>query len=101
MMINSENFQSEVLESHMPVIVFFHASWCGACSSLKPTVDELVFDLMGKAKVVKLSVDDSKDIARKYKVMSIPTLLLVKDGKEANRIVGVYSKSEIISEFGL
>lgn len=99
-MVNSENFQSEVLESPMPVIVFFHASWCGACSSLKPTVDELVFDLVGKAKVVKLSVDDSKDIARKYRVMSIPTLLLIKNGVEEKRIVGVHPKSEIISEFG-
>ncbi len=101
MMVNSENFQSEVLESAMPVIVFFHASWCGACSSLAPTVDQLVFDLVGKAKIVKLSVDDSKDLARKYRVMSIPTLLLMKNGKEEKRIVGIHSKTEIISELGL
>lgn len=100
-MVNSENFQSEVLESAMPVIVFFHASWCGACSSLAPTVDQLVFDLVGKAKIVKLSVDDSKDLARKYRVMSIPTLLLMKNGKEEKRIVGIHSKTEIISELGL
>lgn len=101
MMVNSENFQSEVLESAMPVIVFFHASWCGACSSLAPTIDQLVFDLVGKAKIVKLSVDDSKDLARKYRVMSIPTLLLMKNGKEEKRIVGIHSKTEIISELGL
>ena len=101
MMVNSENFQSEVLESAMPVIVFFHASWCGACSSLAPTVDQLVFDLVGKAKIVKLSVDDSKDLARKYRVMSIPTLLLMKNGKEEKRIVGIHSETEIISELGL
>lgn len=101
MVVNSENFQSEVLESAMPVIVFFHASWCGACSSLAPTVDQLVFDLVGKAKIVKLSVDDSKDLARKYRVMSIPTLLLMKNGKEEKRIVGIHSKTEIISELGL
>lgn len=101
MMVNSENFQSEVLESAMPVIVFFHASWCGACSSLAPTVDQLVFDLVGKAKIVKLSVDDSKDLARKYRVMSIPTLLLMKNGKEEKRIVGIHSKTEILSELRL
>lgn len=101
MMVNSENFQSEVLESAMPVIVFFHASWCGACSSLAPTVDQLVFDLIGKAKIVKLSVDDSKDLARKYRVMSIPTLLLMKNGKEEKRIVGIHSKTEILSDLRL
>ena len=94
--ITSENFEKEVLQSDKPVLIDFYADWCGPCKMLSPVVDEVAKE-NENIKVVKINVDEAQDIAIKYQVMSIPTLVVIKDGKEVNRSVGVISKSEIIS----
>ncbi len=94
-MLNEDNFRQEVLKSEMPVLVDFWAAWCGPCKMVGPIVEELANDYVGKAKVCKLNVDDCGRIAQSYGVMSIPTLILFKDGQEANRIVGFRPKAEL------
>ena len=94
-MLNEDNFRQEVLKSDMPVLVDFWAAWCGPCKMVGPIVEELANDYVGKAKVCKLNVDGCGRIAQSYGVMSIPTLILFKDGQEANRIVGFRPKAEL------
>ena len=94
-MLNEDNFRQEILKSEMPVLVDFWAAWCGPCKMVGPIVEELANDYVGKAKVCKLNVDDCGRIAQSYGVMSIPTLILFKDGQEANRIVGFRPKAEL------
>ena len=94
-MLNEDNFRQEVLKSEMPVLVDFWAAWCGPCKMVGPIVEELANDYAGKAKVCKLNVDDCGRIAQSYGVMSIPTLILFKDGQEANHIVGFRPKAEL------
>ena len=93
--LTEENFAAEVLQSEQPVLVAFWAAWCGPCKMIAPLIDELANDYAGKAKVCKLNVDDCGRIAQMYGVMSIPTLIVFKGGKETNRIVGFRPKSEI------
>ncbi len=97
--INSENFEKEVLNSNEPVLVDFYADWCGPCKMMSPVVEELAGELQGKAKVGKINVDENQDLAMKYNVMSIPTLIIFKDGKEFKRFVGVRDKNELLNEF--
>ncbi len=94
--ISKDNFQAEVLSSDKPVIVDFWASWCGPCKMLSPLVDQIAEE-NDNIKVCKVNVDDEQDIAVEYKVMSIPTLIVFKDGAEVNRSVGVKSKEEILA----
>ncbi len=89
------NFQSEVLESDKPVLVDFWAAWCGPCRMVAPVVDQLASEYDGKAKVAKLDVDECPDIARQYGVMSIPTLIVIKDGQVAEKAVGALPKPRI------
>ena len=81
--LTEENFAAEVLQSEQPVLVDFWAAWCGPCKMIAPLIDELANDYAGKAKVCKLNVDDCGRIAQMYGVMSIPTLIVFKGGKEA------------------
>ena len=97
--LNSENFKKEVLNSEQPVLVDFYADWCGPCKMMSPVVEELARELQGKAKVGKINVDENQDLAMEYNVMSIPTLIIFKEGKEFKRFVGVRDKNELLNEF--
>jgi thioredoxin 1 len=93
---NLENFENEVLKSEKPVLVDFWASWCGPCRELGPVVDALGEELTD-VKVVKINVDEERELAKKYKVFSIPTLVVIKDGQPVNKSVGVKSREEILA----
>lgn len=97
--LNSENFEKEVLNSNEPVLVDFYADWCGPCKMMTPVVEELAGELQGKAKVGKINVDENQDLSMEYNVMSIPTLIIFKEGKEAKRFIGVRDKNELLGEF--
>ena len=87
-----ENFDAEVLKADKPVLVDFYADWCGPCKMMAPLVEKLAEELDGEAVIGKLNVDDCEEIAMKYGVMNIPTLILFKHGQEANRVIGVQSR---------
>ncbi|TCT12270.1 thioredoxin [Natranaerovirga pectinivora] len=89
------NFENEVLQSNVPVLVDFYADWCGPCKMMSPVIDELAKEFEGKAKIGKLNVDQNGVIAQKYKVMSIPTMLVIKDGQVVDTIVGAVPKQQI------
>lgn len=93
--ITGENFQTQVLESPRPVLVDFFATWCGPCRMLAPTVEDIADDYTGKIDVVKADVDTMPEISLKYGIMSIPTLMLFKDGEPAGKLVGVCEYDEI------
>lgn len=96
--LNSENFESEVLNANEKVLVDFYADWCGPCKMMAPVIEELAEELQGKAKVGKINVDESTDIATQYDVMSIPTIIIFKNGKEVKRFIGVRDKQELLNE---
>ena len=89
---SNDTFQSEVLQGSGPILVDFLAPWCGPCKMLGPVIDGLADELSGKAVVGKVNIDDEPDLAAKYGVVTIPTIILFKDGQEVNRLVGVQSK---------
>lgn len=93
--LTTDSFMEKVLEAKETVLVDFFATWCGPCKMLAPAVEELAEDYAGKAAVYKLDVDDAEELAMRYKVMSIPTLVFFKNGTECERIVGVASKAEL------
>ena len=93
--LTEENFAAEVLQSEQPVLVDFWAAWCGPCKMIAPLIDELANDYVGKAKVCKLNVDEAMEIAQTYKVASIPTLILFRDGQVVTQTLGYQSKEEI------
>ncbi len=88
--LTRENFDAEVMKSNVPVMVDFWASWCGPCKMLAPTVEQLAKEYDGKVKVCKLNVDDCGDIAAMFAIVSIPTVIFFKDGKQVNKLVGVH-----------
>jgi thioredoxin 1 len=90
--VNGNNFQKEVLESSIPVLVDLWAPWCMPCRMISPIVKELGNDNQGKLKVCKLNTDENQNIAARYGIQGIPTLLFFKDGQEVDRIVGVTPK---------
>lgn len=95
--INSSNFKQKVLEATEPVLVDFFATWCGPCKMLAPTIDEISSEMAGKAHVYKLDIDQSPDIAQVYGVMSVPTLIVFKNGQPVKQTVGVQSKQALLS----
>src|SRR5262245_55831985 len=92
--VNDRNFESEVLKSTQPVLVDFWAAWCGPCRMLAPTIESVAEKYRGKAKVVELNVDENVDSSSRYGVKGIPTLILFRNGNEAERVVGVPSNAK-------
>ena len=89
------NFQKEVLESNIPVLVDFYADWCGPCKMVAPIVAELATEYEGVFKIGKLNVDDNQETAQKYRVMSIPTLIIFKNGAAVETVVGAVPKKSL------
>ncbi|MFT5207277.1 MAG: thioredoxin 1 [Candidatus Omnitrophota bacterium] len=95
---NDAAFEADVLKSSVPVVVDLWAPWCGPCRTLGPILEDIATGLDGKAKIVKLNVDDNADTASKLSVMNIPTLVFFKNGVEVDRAVGVLPKEELLKK---
>ena len=93
--LTDDTFETEVVQSDQPVLVDFWASWCGPCRMVAPIVEELVSEYEGRAKVGKLDVDAAQKTAGEYGIRSIPTLLIFKDGKVADQVIGAVPKTQI------
>jgi thioredoxin 1 len=93
--LTDANFEAEVLKSSVPVLVDFTATWCGPCKALAPVVEGLANEAAGKYKVAKLDIDDASETARKYRVMSVPTILVFKDGQVKGQHVGMTNKATL------
>ena len=94
--LTDENFEKEVLKSEIPVLVDFWAQWCGPCLVMGPIIEEIAKEFEGKIKVGKLNVDENPATAQKYGIMGIPTLMIFKDGKVVERIVGLRPKQVLV-----
>jgi len=89
-----QSFDADVLNSHVPVFVDFWAEWCGPCRIIGPIIDDLAKEFDGKVKFVKINVDENGEIADRYQIQSIPTLIIFKNGQQVNRIVGAAPKGK-------
>lgn len=93
--LGDSNFETEVLQSSIPVLVDFWATWCAPCKAIAPTVDALAADYQGKIKVGKVNVDENQETPSKYGVRGIPTIILFKDGKIVDQVVGAVPKNQL------
>jgi thioredoxin 1 len=96
--LTDSTFDEEIKSSEQPVLVDFWAEWCGPCKMIAPTLEEISKDFAGRLRVFKLNVDDAQAIAQRFEVMSIPTLILFKDGEPRLRIVGAKGKGQLLQE---
>ena len=97
--VTKENFEEEVLKSSLPVLIDFNADWCGPCRMIRPMLDDIASN-NDNIKIVSINIDDEDELADKYEVSSIPCLVLIKDGKEVNRNVGLIAKDQLESFIG-
>ena len=96
--LTEENFQQEVEQSDKPVMVDFWAEWCGPCKTVSPIIDELADEYGEKVKVGKINVDEQGSLSTKFRVMSIPTIIFFKDGKEVERMIGARGKEDFAAK---
>ncbi|MDH4229450.1 MAG: thioredoxin [Nitrospirota bacterium] len=96
--VSSAEFDQEVLQAGTLVMVDFWAPWCGPCKMIAPTVDALAKEYEGRCKVVKVNTDENQDVATRYQVMGIPTLLFIKNGQQVDRVVGAASSQQLKSK---
>jgi len=94
--LNDKNFEEKVLDAKNVVLVDFFATWCGPCKMLSPVLESVQEEVGDKAKVMKLDVDEDMNTARRFGVMSVPTMIIFKEGKEVQRLVGLRQKSQIV-----
>ena len=96
--VTQQNFDSEVLQSALPVIVDFYADWCGPCKMIAPALEEIATELTGRVKIAKVNVDEEGALAQRYNVQSLPTLLYFQNGEVVNQTIGATSKKNIIGK---
>lgn len=92
--LTKDNFDTEVVNSDIPVVVDFWAPWCGPCRAVAPIMDQLAEEFAGKAKIAKANVDEQGDLAQKFRIMSIPTVLVFKGGQVVEKVIGARSKDD-------
>jgi thioredoxin 1 len=98
---DTNNFESEVLKSDVPVLVDFTATWCGPCKALAPIVEKLADEFEGKVKVGKLDIDESRAIATQYKIRSVPTVMVFRGGQKAGEHVGLTNRDKLVKLLGV
>ena len=99
--VNDSNFIAEVINSDRPVLVNFSATWCGPCQRLAPTIHEVAEENAARIKVCEVDVDEAPGLVQRFRIMSVPTLVVMRDGEEAVRMVGGQSKEQILAALGL
>jgi|SRR6266851_7788579 len=98
LMLTEQNFDEEIKGSDVPVLVDFWAEWCGPCKMIAPVLDDIAKDHPGKLRIAKLNIDEQLELSRRFDVMSIPTLILFKDGEAQLRIIGAKGKGQLLQE---
>lgn len=94
--LNKDNFEKEVMEANVPVLIDFWASWCGPCRMMSPLIDQIAEEMGDKLKVCKVNVDQNHELAEKYEIMTIPAFIVIKNGAESGRTIGVQPKEDIL-----
>lgn len=94
--LNKDNFEKEVMEANVPVLIDFWVSWCGPCRMMSPVIDKIAEEMGDKLKVCKVNVDENHELAEKYEIMTIPAFIVIKNGAEAGRTIGVQPKEDIL-----
>ena len=94
--LNKDNFEKEVMEANVPVLIDFWASWCGPCRMMSSVIEKIAEEMGDKLKVCKVNVDENHELAEKYEIMTIPAFIVMKNGAEAGRTIGVQPKEDIL-----